>query len=161
MTAGWIFISVCWNKIFFIVWPAGGCVSPWSERTGPTGPCRIESSSTGRLKSEKAKGKFIPGLQLIKHHDKKTYGGWRYSSTIFVLGIRWRWLVSFTPRPCYPQGKSFPVRIRLEVGWAPKPVLTLLWSIGKSLTLAGHRNLAFQPHSPSLYRQRSKMSNSH
>jgi len=31
---------------------------------------------------------------------------WRYSSTHSYLGTRWRWVVSFTPRPLYPQGKS-------------------------------------------------------
>jgi len=25
---------------------------------------------------------------------------------ILKLGTRWRWVVSFTPRPLYPQGKS-------------------------------------------------------
>jgi hypothetical protein len=26
--------------------------------------------------------------------------------SFFDLGTRWRWVVSFTPRPLYPQGKS-------------------------------------------------------
>jgi hypothetical protein len=30
-------------------------------------------------------------------------GEWRYSSTILDLGTRWRWVVSFTPRPLYPR----------------------------------------------------------
>jgi hypothetical protein len=30
-------------------------------------------------------------------------GKWRYSSTIFDLGTRRRWVVSFTPRPIYPR----------------------------------------------------------
>jgi hypothetical protein len=33
-------------------------------------------------------------------------GEWRYSSAIFYLCTRWRWVVSFTPRPLYPRGKS-------------------------------------------------------
>jgi hypothetical protein len=36
----------------------------------------------------------------------KTYGKWRYSSTILDLGTSWRWVVSFTPLPLYPRGKS-------------------------------------------------------
>jgi hypothetical protein len=28
---------------------------------------------------------------------------WRYSSTILDFGTRWRWVVSFTPRPLYPR----------------------------------------------------------
>jgi hypothetical protein len=31
---------------------------------------------------------------------------WRYSFTILDLGIRWRWVVSFTLQPLYPPGKS-------------------------------------------------------
>jgi hypothetical protein len=34
-----------------------------------------------------------------------TYGGVKYSSTILDLGTRWRKVVSFRPRPLYPQGK--------------------------------------------------------
>jgi hypothetical protein len=33
-------------------------------------------------------------------------GQWRYSSTILDLGTRWRWVVSFMPRPFTPGGKS-------------------------------------------------------
>jgi hypothetical protein len=45
---------------------------------------------------------------LIKHHAMKMYGGgaWRYSSTIFDLGTRWKWQVSSTSRPLYPLGDS-------------------------------------------------------
>jgi hypothetical protein len=37
----------------------------------------------------------------MKNHIMKTYGEWRYSSTIHDLGIRWRWMVSFKPRTIY------------------------------------------------------------
>jgi hypothetical protein len=42
-------------------------------------------------------------------------GLWRYSSTHYDLGTRWRWVVSFTPRPLYHQGKSswYPLDRRL------------------------------------------------
>jgi len=37
----------------------------------------------------------------------KAYGGEEvYLHTFFDLGTRWRWVVSFTPRQLYPQGKS-------------------------------------------------------
>jgi hypothetical protein len=36
---------------------------------------------------------------INKAHAIRTYGEWRYSSTILVLGIRYRWVVSFTPWP--------------------------------------------------------------
>jgi len=49
---------------------------------------------------------------LTKHHSTKMYWGWRYSSTHSWLR---RWVVSFTPRPLYPQGKSpwYPLDRRL------------------------------------------------
>jgi hypothetical protein len=34
------------------------------------------------------------------------WGDWKYSSTILDLGIRWRWVVSFTPRRLYSRGQS-------------------------------------------------------
>jgi hypothetical protein len=55
-------------------------------------------------------------LCLTKHHGMKTY--WRsggIAPRILDLGTRWRWVVSFTPRPLYPQGKSpcYPLDRRL------------------------------------------------
>jgi hypothetical protein len=39
-----------------------------------------------------------------------------YLHSFFDLGTRWRWVVSFTPRPLYPQGKSpwYPLDRRLR-----------------------------------------------
>jgi len=46
-------------------------------------------------------------LCLIKHHATKAYGRMKLRPhSFFDLGTRWRWAVSFTPRPLYPQGKS-------------------------------------------------------
>jgi hypothetical protein len=46
-------------------------------------------------------------LFLIQDHAMKTLAKWRYSSThSFDLDTRWKWVVSFTPRPLQPQGKS-------------------------------------------------------
>jgi hypothetical protein len=47
-----------------------------------------------QYRSLKVKGK-------VKHHAMKTYGEWRYGSTILDLGTRWRSVVSFTPLPLY------------------------------------------------------------
>jgi len=35
---------------------------------------------------------------------------------ILELGTGWGWVVSFTPRPRYPQGKS-PFYFKADVGW--------------------------------------------
>jgi hypothetical protein len=54
----------------------------------------------------KVKGKEL-SLFLMKLHDMKAYWGVElYLHAFFDLGIRWRWVVSFKPRPLYSRGKS-------------------------------------------------------
>jgi hypothetical protein len=65
----------------------GGTCWPWS--------CYC---SFGRHKLQcKAKGKIF-------HHVMKTLGGLRHSSAVLNLGVRWSWVVSFTPMPPYLRG---------------------------------------------------------
>jgi hypothetical protein len=63
------------------------------------------------------KGKKVKlTLCLTKHHAMKTYwGSGGIAPRILDLGTRWRQMVSFTPRPLYPQGKSpsYPLDRRL------------------------------------------------
>jgi hypothetical protein len=68
---------------------------------------------------------------------------WRYSSTILDLGIRWRWVVSFTLEPLYPRGKSarYPLDMRLS---GPQGRSGRCGE-GKNLTLAGIRTPVVQP----------------
>jgi len=48
-------------------------------------------------------GKVKLSLWLIKHHAMKTYGGSGcISQRITDFDTRWRWEVSFTPRPLSP-----------------------------------------------------------
>jgi hypothetical protein len=42
---------------------------------------------------------------------KTYYGSGGIAPRILDLGNRWRWVVSFMPRPLYPKGKSPPVPI--------------------------------------------------
>jgi hypothetical protein len=61
------------------------------------------------LKTWEMRGKVKVKLSLClaKHHAMKTCWGSGYiAPRIFYLGTRWRWVVSFTPRPLSPQGKS-------------------------------------------------------
>jgi hypothetical protein len=46
---------------------------------------------------------------------KAYWGSVDIAPRILDLGTRWRWVVSFTPRPLYPQGKSprYPLDRRL------------------------------------------------
>jgi hypothetical protein len=51
------------------------------------------------------KSKF--SVCLIKRHAMKTYwGSGGIAPRIIHLGTRWAWVVSFTPRPLYPQKKG-------------------------------------------------------
>jgi hypothetical protein len=53
------------------------------------------------------KGKVVPVLFfLTEHHTMKAYWGrWGTAPCILELGTWWRWLISFTPWPLYPQEK--------------------------------------------------------
>jgi hypothetical protein len=44
----------------------------------------------------------------------KTYGEWRYSSTILDLAAIWKWVVSFTPLSLYPQENPPPPQYSLD-----------------------------------------------
>jgi hypothetical protein len=72
-------------------------------------------------------------------------GEWRYSSTIPILGTRWRRVVSFTLLPPNPGRKSrrYPPD-RRRGGGVPEPVWTL-WRIEKSLAPAVNLTPAVQP----------------
>jgi hypothetical protein len=49
----------------------------------------------------------VKSLCSTKHHAMKTYwGSGGIALRLLDLGTRWRWVVRFTPRPLYPQGKS-------------------------------------------------------
>jgi hypothetical protein len=65
-------------------------------------------------KGVKVKVKFPLCLNSAPRHEG-ILGEWRYSSTHSDLDIRWRWVVIFTPRPLYPQGKVpwYPLDRRL------------------------------------------------
>jgi hypothetical protein len=55
-------------------------------------------------------------LCLTKHHTRKAYwGSVGIALRILVLGTKLKWVVSFTPQPLYPQGKSplYPLVRRL------------------------------------------------
>jgi hypothetical protein len=65
---------------------------PWIPKSNPASWVR-------------GKGKVIP--MFTKHHAMKTYwGSGAIAPRLHDLGTRWRGVVSFTPRPLYPQGKS-------------------------------------------------------
>jgi hypothetical protein len=51
-------------------------------------------------------GKVVSVLNKLSISIWKLMEERPFNSTILDLGTRWRWVVSFTPRPLYPGGKS-------------------------------------------------------
>jgi hypothetical protein len=83
-------------------------------------------------------------LHTTGKHSISTLSMWAdLYPRILNLGARWRWVISFTPRPLY-QGEEHPVPIGWEAGWAPEPVWTR-WRRKKFLAPAGNRNPIVQP----------------
>jgi hypothetical protein len=65
-------------------------------------------------------------LCLTKHHFTKTYWGTCVkASRILNPGTRWRWMVNFTPRPLYSQGKSPRYPLDRRLGGPQDPVWRL------------------------------------
>jgi hypothetical protein len=62
------------------------------------------------------KVKFVNVLNWLSTKLWRHMTQWRYSSTIRDLNTRWRWLVSFTPWPLYPRGKSSRYRLDRRLG---------------------------------------------
>jgi hypothetical protein len=86
---------------------------------------------------------------LTEYHAMKTYwGSGGIAPRIHDLGTRWRWVVSFTPRPLYTQGKSpwYPLDRR-----APEPFWTQWWR-EKFPAPSGTRTPDHSVRNPALYR---------
>jgi hypothetical protein len=79
---------------------------------------------------------------------KGCWGSGGIAPRILNLGTRWRWVVSFTPKPLYPQGKRpcYPLDRRLGV-----PVWARWWR-EKFLSSSGPRIPDHPACSPALYR---------
>jgi hypothetical protein len=81
--------------------------------------------------NETVKVKVKLSLCLTKHHAMETYWGAEVElHAIFDLGTRWRWMISFTPRP--PQiwsghgvkEKNFQPPPRIEIRSSDRPFLS-------------------------------------
>jgi len=50
---------------------------------------------------------LVVPVPQTEHHAMKTYwGSGGIAPCVLDLGTRWRWVVSFTPRPLYPKGRN-------------------------------------------------------
>jgi hypothetical protein len=73
----------------------------------------MENTPYGTILTLSTNMAFLKSYALNEHHIRMTY--WGNGSTVPRIlhhGTRWRWVVSFTPRPPYTQEKS-------PRGWAP------------------------------------------
>jgi hypothetical protein len=63
----------------------------------------------------KGRSKVVPVLNELSTTPWRRVGEWTYSAIILDLGIRWRWVVSFTHRLLYLRGNSsrYPLDRRL------------------------------------------------
>jgi hypothetical protein len=75
------------------------------------------------------------------------WGSGGISPRIFDLGTRWRWLVSFTPRPLYPWGKSLLYPLDRRLGG----LQSQWWWREKFPAPAGTRTTDHLIRSPELY----------
>jgi len=93
-----------------------------------------------RMVWNKVKVNVKLSLCLTKHHAMKTYWGiGGISPRILNLGIRWRWVVSFTPRPIYSRVNSllYPLDRRLG-GSHPFKKGYCIWIQEKGISIAVH-----------------------
>jgi hypothetical protein len=58
---------------------------------------------------------------MLRHED--VWGSGCRDPSFLNLCTNWRWVVSFTPRPLYPRGKSHSNHW-IRVGWTPEPIWT-------------------------------------
>jgi hypothetical protein len=70
-------------------------------------------------------------------------GEWRYSSIIFDLDTRWKWVVSFTPRPLYLRWRSPRNAFDRRLGGLQKR--SGRCGIEENIVSAGNRTPAAQP----------------
>lgn len=65
-------------------------------------------------------------LHVKSAHAMKASMGTKFTVPhVLNLSTRWRWVISFTPRPLYPR-KRRAGPIHYEVGWAPETAWTCL-----------------------------------
>lgn len=68
----------------------------------------------------------VKKYEPLSVHTMVAYRGSRGTALLFLsLGIKWKWVVNFTPQPFYAR-ETTPVPIKREAGWAPEPVWTIL-----------------------------------
>lgn len=90
----------------------------WSRRTASLYARTVQADSKGvsfmpdvcllarYMQSAANTGHQPDGKARCASATRKYNGAWRYSSPI-TLDTGWKWVVSFTLQPHYPQGKSF------------------------------------------------------
>lgn len=90
------------------VFPSDAYLGPNRRRT----EFRLWSTHAYSLRGSSGR-RFCELMVKSVCRPQKACGGWRYSSSHYYLGLRWRWVVSFTLRPPYFRGKTpwEPIRV--------------------------------------------------
>jgi hypothetical protein len=78
-------------------------------------PFRIYNKLSDQIYFGRSKGKFVSVLNWISTTPRRLLCGGCIDPYFLDLGTSWRWVVSFTPRPLYPRGKSsqYPLDMRM------------------------------------------------
>jgi len=92
-----------------LFWKRNSTFRAWihlkAERKGRE-PCDSHENRNRERGNRKGKAKEKLSLCLNMHHTTKTLrGSGGVAPRSLNLGTRWRWAVTFTPRPLYPKGK--------------------------------------------------------
>jgi hypothetical protein len=97
------------SSVLFSQKPSNGDYFPGVNR-----PMHEADHLTPSNKSE-GKGKVVPALKKSTKPCRRMGRSELQLHAFFDLGTRWRWVVSFTPRPLYPRGKRpwYPLSRRL------------------------------------------------
>jgi hypothetical protein len=86
---------------------------------------KISSYNPSKCSLLSIKGKVVPALNESSTTNWKRMESWYIDPHFLDLDTSWRWVISFTHLPLYPQGKRPPVPIGKEVEWIPEPVRTI------------------------------------
>jgi hypothetical protein len=122
---------------------------PWRWRRCVSPKHRLTLNGLHGVISQRMTLFISHGLVKGKKKDKVVPAPWRRMGSgridprFLDLGTSWRWVVSFTPRPLYPRGKSprYPFERRLggpqsQPGWRDEekildPTGLELWPLGR------------------------------
>jgi hypothetical protein len=107
------------------------------------------------VKLDNVKRKVVPVRNELSSTRWICGGEWRYSSTIFDVGTRYKWVVSFAAWPLYPWGNSCRYLFDGRLGGPQSRSGSC--GVKKTFAPAGNQTLAFQPVAIQAVRRETSM----